>query len=147
MLLQKTLRCKVAVKRRQAINQRFLKEQKNADKEYAMKKILMGTTALLCLFLVACEKKTEAQIKIDDLLEKYEAVMNESKDFITKVKDVSEDELTMEHFGELLSISSKMSEITEQLKEFDESEFTEKQKKRFEVITEKLKTTFEDLGL
>ncbi|MEL3905031.1 MAG: hypothetical protein P1P63_07980 [Treponemataceae bacterium] len=112
-----------------------------------MKKILMGTTALLCLFLVACEKKTEAQIKIDDLLEKYEAVMNESKDFITKVKDVSEDELTMEHFGELLSISSKMSEITEQLKEFDESEFTEKQKKRFEVITEKLKTTFEDLGL
>ncbi len=147
MLLQKTLRCKVAVKRRQAFNQRFLKEQKNADKEYAMKKILMGTTALLCLFLVACEKKTEAQIKIDDLLEKYEAVMNESKDFITKVKDVSEDELTMEHFGELLSISSKMSEITEQLKEFDESEFSEKQKKRFEVITEKLKTTFEDLGL
>ena len=41
-------------------------------------------------------------------MKQYEAVMNESKDFITKVKDVSEDELTMEHFGELLSISSKI---------------------------------------
>ncbi|MEL3907992.1 MAG: hypothetical protein P1P64_03125 [Treponemataceae bacterium] len=109
-----------------------------------MKKIYLSILLVLTILSFSCEKKTEEQIKIDELLDKYETAISETKKVVENLKDVQEDDLNFESFSELLGLASKINEIEKVLENINIDEFTEKQKERFEKLSQTLKTVLDE---